>query len=258
MTGIRMETVDEIAHWLHNARTQARPVQQPDASPLDISTAYQIQHAGIGLRLQAGEYRVGAKLGFTSRAKMTQMGVHDVIVGQLTDGMEVSDGGSFNRASAIHPRVEPEVAFLIGRDLGEVPHAGLLGSCVEAVAPAMEIIDSRYANFRFSLADVVADNTSACGWVLGVWQQVPADLDILGMTLRIDGRHRQAGSSAAILGSPWRALESAWRLARRYHIHIPAGSILLAGAATAAEPLPEHGFVEAEVSGLGRVAFTIC
>ncbi|HYF19590.1 MAG TPA: fumarylacetoacetate hydrolase family protein [Ramlibacter sp.] len=252
-----MDKTEELARWLHDARTTRRPVPQPEGVALDLPTAYAVQHAGVALRLAAGERRVGAKMGFTSRAKMAQMGVHEMIVGQLTDAMEVPDGSPFRRDGAIHPRIEPEVAFLVGRDFADVPHAGLLRGAVEAIAPAMEIIDSRYANFRFSLADVVADNTSACGFVLGAWQPVPREIDNLGMALRVDGRPRQAGSSAAILGSPWRALDAAWRLARRYGVSVPAGSVLLAGAATAAEPMPERGFVEVEVSGLGRAAFTV-
>ena len=249
--------VDALARALHESRTQRRPMAQVDAPWLDLDAAYAVQHAGIALRGAAGERLCGAKMGFTSRAKMAQMGVHEMIIGQLTEAMQVEDGGSFVRASAIHPRVEPEVAMLLGRELHAVEHASQLVSCVEAVAPAMEIIDSRYADFRFSLAAVVADNTSGCGFVLGPWRRVPATLDNLGMVLQFDGRARQLGSSAAILGSPWRALHAAWRLARRHGLRVGAGSVLLAGAATAAEALPAGGHVQAEVAGLGRVSFRV-
>jgi 2-oxo-3-hexenedioate decarboxylase len=123
----------------------------------------------------------------------------------------------------------------------------------------MEIIDSRYADFRFSLAAVVADNTSGCGFVLGPASRVPATLDNLGMVLhQFDGRARQLGSSAASPGQPHaRALHAAWRLARRHGLKVGAGSVLLAGAATAAETLPAGGHVQAEVAGLGRVSFRV-
>lgn len=249
--------VAALAQALHEARTQCRPMAQVDAPWLDLDAAYAVQHAGIASRGAAGERLCGAKMGFTSRAKMAQMGVHEMIIGQLTEAMQVEDGGSFVRASAIHPRVEPEVAMLLGRELHAVEYASQLVSCVEAMAPAMEIIDSRYADFRFSLAAVVADNTSGCGFVLGPWRRVPATLDNLGMVLQFDGRARQLGSSAAILGSPWRALHAAWRLARRHGLKVGAGSVLLAGAATAAEALPAGGHVQAEVAGLGRVSFRV-
>ena len=247
----------ELAAALHRARLTRQAMPQIEAPWLDAPGAYAVQHAGIALRQAAGERLCGAKMGFTSRAKMAQMGVHEMIIGQLTDAMQVEDGGVFVRASAIHPRVEPEVAMLLGRELHAIEHACQLASAVQALAPAMEIIDSRYANFRFSLAAVVADNTSGCGFVLGPWRRVPEALDNLGMVMQFDGRTRQAGSSAAILGNPWRALHAAWQLARRHGIPVGEGSVLLAGAATAAEPLPPGGHVQAEVAGLGRVSFRV-
>lgn len=247
----------ELAHMLHTARLARSPIGQPPAGALDIGAAYAVQAQGIALRVAEGERPTGFKMGFTSRAKMAQMGVHEMIIGLLTDAMQVADGGTLARAAAIHPRVEPEIAFLLKRDLAEVPHAGLLVGAVDAAAPALEVIDSRYAGFRFALPDVIADNTSAFGYAIGPWQPVPSALDNLGIALRLDGRDRQFGSSAAILGNPWRALEAAWQLARRHGLRNAPGSILLAGAATAAEALPAQGCVEAEVQGLGRVAINI-
>jgi 2-oxo-3-hexenedioate decarboxylase len=247
----------ELAQALHAARTGCQPMSQVEAPWLDLEGAYAVQHAGIALREAAGERLCGAKMGFTSRAKMAQMGVHEMIIGQLTDAMQVEDGGVFERARAIHPRVEPELAMLLGCALHMVEHASQLGAAVQAVAPAMEIIDSRYADFRFSLDAVVADNTSGCSFVIGPWRRAPAWLDNLGLVMQFDGRLQQLGSSAAILGSPWRALEAAWRLARRHGLKVEAGSVLLAGAATPAQALPANGVIQAEVAGLGRVSFTV-
>jgi len=247
----------QLAVRLHTARLARSPVEQPPAGLLDVAGAYAVQAQGIALRISDGERPTGFKMGFTSRAKMAQMGVHEMIVGLLTDAMQVADGGSLERVRGIHPRVEPEIAFLLKRDLAEIPHAGLLSSAVEAAAPALEVIDSRYAGFRFSLPDVIADNTSAFSYAIGAWQSAPPGIENLGIALRLDGRDRQLGSSAAILGNPWRALEAAWQLARRHGLRNAPGSVLMAGAATAAEPLPTRGLVEAEVQGLGRVAIHI-
>jgi 2-oxo-3-hexenedioate decarboxylase len=249
--------VAALAQALHRARCAAQAMAQPDTPWLDVAAAYAVQHAGLALREAASERRCGVKMGFTSRAKMAQMGVHEMIIGQLTDAMQVEDGGTFAHGRAIHPRVEPELAMLVGRDLHAIEQPAQLASAVEAVAPAMEIIDSRYADFRFSLPAVVADNTSGCGFVLGPWQRVPPRLDNLGIAMRVDGRVRQAGSSAAILGDPWRALHAAWVLARRHGLQVGAGSVLLAGAATAAEPLQAGVSVMAEVAGLRRVGFRV-
>ena len=247
----------ELARMLHSARLMCRPMSQPKAGEINVDDAYGVQIEGTALRIAEGERPTGWKMGFTSRAKMAQMGVHEMIVGQLTDAMQIPDGGVLKHSSAIHPRVEPEVAFLLTCDLAELTHPGLLWRAVDAVAPALEVIDSRYADFRFALPDVIADNTSAFGYAIGAWKVVPRGIDNLGIALRFDGRDRQLGSSAAILGNPWRALEAAWRLARRHGLHTVPGSVLLAGAATAAEPLPVSGCVEAEVQGLGRVAFNV-
>jgi 2-oxo-3-hexenedioate decarboxylase len=140
--------------------------------------------------------------------------------------------------------VEPEVAFLL-RD-GEV----------KGVAPALEIIDSRYQDFRFNLVDVVADNTSAAAYVLGPWQRADQDIGNRGVVMEIDGRVVETGSTAAILGHPQRATEAAARLARTIALPMPGEMVLLAGAATAAVTLKPGVVVEARISTLGRVGFT--
>ena len=121
----------------------------------------------------------------------------------------------------------------------------------------MEIIDSRYENFKFSLEDVVADNTSASGLVVGPWQPPDMDLDNLGMVLEFDFRPVQIGSSAAILGHPVRALVSAARLAGEAGEVLKAGWIVMAGGATAAEALRADIHVRNSVQNLGSVAFSV-
>jgi len=228
---------------LDAAQRGATAVAQLDLAP-DLAAAYRIQHELIALRLGRGERLVGCKLGFTSKAKMAQMGVSEIIVGQLTDAMQVADGSDVQLARFIHPRIEPEVAFRLGRDPG-----GDIADCVDAVAPALEIIDSRYRDFRFSLPDVIADNTSAAGFVIGTWQPVT---DVADRTVRlvVDGSDAEIGSTAAILGHPLRALEELVELAAKYDIALRAGDVVLAGAATAAVPFGASR-VEAHVDGLG-------
>lgn len=152
-----MSRLAELAARLDAAEQgRAATAQLNEEEELGIADAYSIQQLLIKRRLDRGERLVGAKLGFTSRAKMQQMGVHDVIVGQLTDVMFAEEAGELDLGRFIHARVEPEVAFLIGERLeGKVTLAQALAS-VRAVAPALEIIDSRYAAFRFNLADVIA------------------------------------------------------------------------------------------------------
>ena len=125
---------------------------------------------------------------------------------------------------------------------------------MRAVAPAIELIDSRYADFTFSLPDVIADNTSAAAFVIGPWQPVPDGLDNLGVLLEIDGRVAQVGSTAAILGDPRRALDEGIRLAGRHGVRLTDGWVFLAGAATAAVPLRPGAHVRAVVEKLGTAS----
>ena len=116
----------------------------------------------------------------------------------------------------------------------------------------------RYEAFRFSLADVIADNTSASGFVLGEWQAMPAGgLGALGVLLEIDGRAVQIGSTGGILGDPLRALSEAGRLARLTGRELRAGDVVLVGAATAAEPLAPGAHVRGIVQDLGEVSLSV-
>jgi 2-oxo-3-hexenedioate decarboxylase len=121
----------------------------------------------------------------------------------------------------------------------------------------MEIIDSRYKNFKFSLEDVVADNASSSSFVVGPWHRPDTDLDNLGMVMEFNGRPVQIGSSAAILGQPVRSLVSAARLTTEAGERLEAGWIVMAGGATAAEALRSGIHVRNTVQGLGSVAFSV-
>lgn len=254
-----MTAAAAFAAALDRAQRTASPIARLDAGEvIGLGTAYAAQHALVARRVARGERVTGVKLGFTSRAKAAQMGVDDVIIGTLTDAMRVPDGGAFDPRAAIHPRVEPEVAYLLGADLDGASDE-LDPAAVAAVAPALEVIDSRYRDFRFSLDDVVADNASAAAYAIGPWRspEEAGRLDNRAVRLELGGRLAQAGSTAAILGDPARALAAARRLAREHGFTLRAGTVLLAGAATAAVPLPRSGLVEATVAGLGRVSFRV-
>lgn len=191
-----------FAALLDEAALRSKAIPQLTSSGgLGVDEAYAIQGELIGRRVAREERVVGLKMGLTSKAKMAQVGVSEVIWGRLTDGMRVREGGSVSVSRFIHPRIEPEVAFLVR------------GNEIAAVAPALEIIDSRYADFKFTLPDVVADNASAAAFVVGAWLPVPSGLDNLGVLLEGDGKVVQVGSTAAILGDPRRAFTSGVELA---------------------------------------------
>ncbi|WUI03750.1 fumarylacetoacetate hydrolase family protein [Spirillospora sp. NBC_00431] len=246
-----MVDVAMLAERLDKAARDVLPVAKlTERTPFDVTTAYAVQRAGIERRRRRGERLAGVKMGFTSRAKMAQMGVDDVIWGLLTDAMLTES--SVDVSKLIHPRVEPEIAYLIGR---EVRSPTEVETAVAGVAVGFEVLDSRYRDFRFTLPDVVADNASAARFGFGAWHP-PRDVSNVGLLMEIDGRPVQTGSSAAILGDPARSLRAAARLALGAGLTLEPGWIVLAGAATAAVPLPKDAHVRVTGAGLGVVELT--
>ena len=246
------ETVDEAA------RTATEIPQLTIAHPdLTVEDAYAIQALSLARRYARGERRVGMKMGLTSRAKMAQVGVSEMIWGRLTDSMQVEEGSVVDLKRYVHPRVEPEVAFLLKAPLsGNVTPAQAMAA-VGAVAPALEIIDSRYQDFKFALPDVVADNSSSSGFVVGGWRSPDVDVANLGLVMELDGQARQVGSTAAILGDPVRSLVAAARLVAQWGERLEAGWIVLAGGATAAEHLTPGASVRLVMQDLGSVSFQV-
>lgn len=249
-----MIDLEQIAARLDDAVRTATAIAQLE-EPLSLEEAYRVQALGLARRVARGERRVGVKMGFTSRAKMVQMGVHDLVWGRLTDRMLLDAGGSVSRRTFVHPRVEPEIALLLRSPLSGRVDPMTAMAAVGGIAPALEIIDSRYRDFRFSLTDVVADNTSSAAFVIGAWRAPDIDVSNLGMLLEIDGMVRQIGSSAAILGHPAYSLAAAARLVAESGETLRAGDIVMSGAATAAEPLAAGAYVQATIERLGSVSF---
>ncbi len=249
--------VEKSAARLEAARQAAAPIAQLTAAEpgLALDAAYRIQDEGIRIRVAAGDAVVGYKMGLTSKAKIEQMGVREPIMGVLLRSMGVENGGTFPTAGRIHPRIEAEIAFVMGRELsGSVTIAQALAAC-SGVAAALEVVDSRFKDFKFTLPDVVADNCSSCGFILGEARPLAGlDLASIPMEMSIDGQVVQKGSSADIMGHPGASLAAlAGMLADRGR-SIPAGSLVLAGAATQAVPLRPGANVRLAGGPLGAVA----
>ncbi len=239
------------------ARTATAIPQFTESAPLTVADAYAIQALSIDRRLKRGEKLVGVKMGLTSRAKMRQVNVDEVVWGRLTDAMRLEEGASLARSRYVHPRIEPELAFLLKAPLtGEVTAAEAIAA-VGAIAPAMEIIDSRYQNFKFALPDVIADNSSSSGFVVGDWSSPNQDFSNLGLVMEVDGRPVEIGSTAAILGNPSRSLVAAARLAGAALGRLEAGWIVLAGGATAAHALKVGERVRLSMQNLGSVSIRV-
>lgn len=252
------QKIEHLARILDQTRKAKKEiVKLTDNYPeLDLKLAYQVQDRGIKIRIEEqGEKIIGYKMGLTSKAKMKQMGVANPIYGVLTSSMQWQHASQVEMDHLIHPKIEPEIAFLVSKELSGRPTADQALQACSAVCAAMEIIDSRYLNFNFTLPDVVADNCSSCGFVLGPWIKNPIQIDLsnLGMLLEIDEKASQFGSSAAIYEHPAQSLAELVTMLDQQGKKIEAGSIVLAGAATAAIPLQRNQTFKTTVQELGSV-----
>lgn len=250
------------ANILFEAEKKAQPLRRFTATDESFSLAngYSVQQDLLKAHLSDGAIVTGRKMGMTSRAKMQQMGIAAPIHGFLTNRMEVVDGGTLSLKNRIHAKVEPEIAFVTAKDLsGEVSLSEAL-SAIQGVLGALEIIDSRFIDYDFQLPDVVADNCSSSGYVRGQKILKPvqiSDLSNLGIVLELNGRPVHFGSSAAILGHPARSLVELVKLLHAQGEILPAGSLVLAGGATAAVTLSPGDHVRAVFQELGSAEFRV-
>jgi 2-oxo-3-hexenedioate decarboxylase len=248
----------EIAAALATAerdRTALAPFS--DAHPdLDVATAYRAQQATVASRLQGGESLVGYKLGLTSRAKQQAMGVDTPLYGRVTSGMIATYGDPVQLDSFIHPRVESEIAFLLGRDVEAPATVTSVLAATEAVFAAVDVLDSRYEDFRFTLPDVVADNASAGAFFLGPVARRLEDLEdlrLLGCVVRVDGEVAMTAAGAAVMGHPAAAVAYlADQLAAEGET-LRAGQLVFSGGVTAPVPVVRGRSVTFEIDGLGTI-----
>lgn len=222
----------------------------------DVAAAYLVQEHLNASRVAAGARVVGRKIGATSQAVQTQLGVDQPDFGVLFDDMGFEDGADIPLERLLQPKVEAEVAFVLGEDLAEGPLdvAQVRGAVAHAVA-AIEIVDSRIAGWDISFADTVADNASSGLYVLGSQRRTLDEVDPVGVTmsLRIDGAEVSTGTGAACLGDPLRAVAWLAHQARLFGAPLRAGQVVLSGALGPMRPVEAGSTVVAEISGLGSV-----
>jgi 2-oxo-3-hexenedioate decarboxylase len=222
---------------------------------LDGETAYKAQWHVVEHRLAGGEELAGAKLGLTSQVKRDALGIQEPLYGWLTTGMMMPHGEPVPLHQLIHPRAEPELAFLVGHLLEPPATIASVLAGTEAVLAAIEVMDSRYAS-RFRYADSVADNAGAARVVLGSTVRKPADLGdlkLVGCVFRSRGEVIGTAAAGAAMGHPAAAV--AWlvnALGRRGE-YLRPGSVVLSGGLTASVRLAPGSVVSAEFDGLGSV-----
>jgi len=220
----------------------------------DLAAAYAVQQGLVQKRLATGATVVGRKIGATSEAVQRQLGVDQPDFGYLLSDMDVTDDHPVSMGPLVQPRVEAEVAFLLGRDVDmDEPDITLdsVRACVDVALPALEIVDSRIENWDIGFTDTVADNASSGLYVVGkegrpLDELEPRDVE---MSLSINGEERSAGNGAACLGDPLEALRWLAVQAARFGDPLRAGHLVLSGALGPFVPFAAGDKVEASISG---------
>jgi 2-keto-4-pentenoate hydratase len=248
----------ELADALWQAETTRRPIapltEQYD--DLGIEDAYAIQGINVQRRIDRGARVIGRKVGLTSKPMQELLGVNEPDYGVLLDEMYVEEGDEVDLDRLLQPRIEAELAFIMDRDL-EGPGVTAPGAlaAIAGVLPALEIVDSRVADWRIKLIDTVADNAS-CGLLTVGGRLTPVDrvdLRLIGMALSRNGEVIDTGAGAAILGNPARCV--AW-LANKFATFgasLHAGDIILPGAVHRMVPVQRGDVFRAEFAHLGAV-----
>ena len=251
---VRREAADALAA-AERDRSPIPPLREtwPD---LDVVDAYEIQLLNIRRRLDAGVTVNGHKVGLSSRAMQEMMGVDEPDYGHLLSDMEVFEDRPVAAGRYCYPRVEVEVGFILGEDLpGEGCTEQDVIDATEAVAPAIELIDSRIADWDIRIGDTIADNASSAGYILGPDRVKPTDIDLKRIEARLlrNGDQVAEGRSDAVLGDPVVAVAWLARKVASFGVTLQAGNVILPGSVHRAIDVRAGDDFEAVFDGLGSV-----
>ncbi|MFN8033317.1 MAG: fumarylacetoacetate hydrolase family protein [Mycobacterium sp.] len=253
------ETINEAAGMLFAADAAGAPIGQLTQRypAMDVADAYAIQQVNLGRRLRDGRTLAGHKIGLTSEPMQTLLGVDEPDFGHILDDMVVADGAVLPRKRFCAPRVEPEVAFLLCEPLrGPGVTAQDVGAATEAVAVALEIVDSRIADWKLTLRDTVADNASSGAVVFGEWVPYDDAVDLIGAraTMCLNGIEVDAGLGSAVLGNPAAAVAWLANALAPFGTEILPGQFVMSGSFTTAAFVGSGDTASATISGLGTVS----
>jgi 2-keto-4-pentenoate hydratase len=259
LVGLTEEQASSLAKELFDAERQRltlRPLTErfPEIAP---DEAYQIQLALIEMKKAEGAKVVGKKIGLTSKAMQKMLNVDQPDYGHILDKMVLQDAAIFRAGELIQPKIEPEIAFILDRELkgpGVTPTQVL--TATRFVVPALEIIDSRIESWKIKLCDTIADNASSARVVLGNSPKRvdQLDLKLIGMVLEKNGDIVQTGAGGAVLGHP--AVAVAWlaNAVGQFGVSLGAGEIIMPGALCAAADVSAGDLLQATFAGLGSVS----
>ncbi len=246
-----------LAAELHGARTERREIDRlTERFALSIDDAYRIQAEGIRLREADGESVIGGKLGFTSEAMRRAMGVDEPNYGWVTDAMLLADG-VVRLDRFIHPKAEPEIAFVLGEDLDASADVSAVLGATRGVTACLEVVDSRFRDFAFRAPDNIADDSSAAAFVPGAEAPI-SDLDLAGaeVRLRVDGAEVDRATGAAVMGHPAAAVAWMARAASGAR-GLRRGDVVLSGGLTAPVRLEAGMTLIVEIEGIGSATLEV-
>ncbi len=259
MSTLSKETVAQLAEHLENAELQAHDVTKitDDHPDMDFEDAYDIQWEIRRRKEARGTKIVGMKMGLTSWAKMAQMGVEEPCYGFLADYFSVPDGSTIDTSKLIHPKVEAEIAFVTKVPLkGPGIHVADVIAATDFVLPAVEIIDSRYRDFKFDIKSVVADNSSSSRFVTGGRSLSVDHMDLrtTGVILEKNGEIVDMACGAAVLGDPAASVAMLANMMGERGEEIPAGTFVMTGGVTAAVAVEAGDNVTVRYHELGSLS----
>ena len=248
----------EVAAALVAAERDQRPIPplRETWPEIDVVDAYEIQLLNIRRRLSQGATIHGHKVGLSSKAMQEMMGVDEPDYGHLLSDMAVFSSTPVSAGRYCYPRVEVEVGFILGATLpGEGCTEQDVIDATEAVAPAIELIDSRILDWNIKIGDTIADNASSAGYVLGPERVKPTDIDLRTIDARLmrNGEQVAEGRSDAVLGNPVTAVAWLARKVASFGVTLEAGHVILPGSVHRAIDVRPGDDFEAVFDGLGTV-----
>ena len=256
-----IEAAAEALRTAETSRSPCSPIRNILGEHGDLDSAYAVQDLNNELHRRAGRRQSGSKIGLTSKAIQQQVGVDRPDFGVLFADMEFGDGAEIDTARLLQPRAEAEIALVLDRDLDRAPHG--FAEIIRATAfvlPAIEIVDSRIANWDISIVDTVADNASCGVYVLGSRPTLLSsieDLRAVQMEMHIDGELQSTGVGAACLGNPLHAARWLADLLCTLGRPLRAGDVVMTGALGPMRPVVSGQTLVASISGLGSVTTTL-
>lgn len=253
-----------LSQQLVEARRTGVPIVQltSQIGKFDETTAYLIQEDILRSQINRGEVLIGWKMGLTSEAKRKQMNLSSSLYGYLTNEMELLPQEYLSLKSLIHPKAEPEIAFKMSQDVPPYSNYETISNSIESACISIEIIDSRYTEFKyFTMEDVISDNSSSGRFIFGSWKPweevQKIDLCQIELDFRINNQSIQKGKGEAISGNPLHSLVQLSALLAKQNRMIQKNQVILAGAATAAEVLKPGMTVSLNAKPFESVEFKV-